>query len=283
MSALVIGGTGTTGSRIVARLASMGVPARVASRTAGTSAADGPAVAGQERTYFDWYAPQSWDAALHGATSVYLVPPIGALDPAPVMVSFLERARDAGVRRAVLLGSSAISRGGEDLGRVMTEMPGLIETSVVLRPSWFMSNVLGAHIHAATIREQGEIVTATGDGRIAFVDPDDIATVAVRALTGEPTVTGELVLTGPTALTWDEVAALLSERLGRPVTHRAVGVPQMATHLAERGLPVDFARLLAELDAGIAQGAEDRVTDVVERLTGREPRDFREFLSGYLP
>ncbi|CQR64658.1 NAD(P)H-binding protein [Streptomyces leeuwenhoekii] len=264
---LVIGATGTTGSRVTARLTARGHLVRAASRRAAP-------VGGAGGVRFDWFDPATHEAALRGADRVYLVPPLTAADPAAVMLPFLERARAAGVGRAVLLSSSAIPAGGPAVGQVHQALPGLFDEWAVLRPSWFMQNFTGDHMHAHDIREHGTVRTATGEGRVAFVDADDIAAVAVHALTADRAPDTDLVVTGPRALSYDDVAAVLTEVTGRDVTHRKLTYEQLRDHLAQ-SMPREFAAVLAGLDRAIAEGAEDRVTDTVQRLTGRPPRDFR--------
>nr|WP_127893750.1 NAD(P)H-binding protein [Streptomyces sp. S10(2018)] len=265
---LVIGATGTTGSRTVARLVAAGHPVRAAGRRAAP-------VPGARPVRFDWYDATTHEAALGGADRVYLVPPVGDTDPAAVMLPFLRLARAAGVHRAVLLSSSAVPEGGPAVGQVHRELPGLFDQWAVLRPSWFMQNFTGDHAHATGIRRDGVFWTATGSGRVAFVDADDIAAVAVRALTDDRAPNTDLVLTGPEPLAHDEVAAILTRVGGRPVVHRALTPQELGARLASV-VPPDFAVLLADLDRAIAQGAEDRTTDTVERVTGRPPHGFRE-------
>jgi uncharacterized protein YbjT (DUF2867 family) len=190
------------------------------------------------------------------------------------MLPFLEQARGAGVRRAVLLSSSAIPEGGPAVGTVHQALPGLFQEWAVLRPSWFMQNFTGAHTHGRSIRDHGSIWTATGNGRVAFVDAADIAAVAVHALTDEQAPDTDLVLTGPEALSHDDVATIITEVTGRPVTHHRLTYDQMRDRLTAE-VPAEFAALLAGMDRAIAAGAEDRVTDTVQRLTGRAPRSFR--------
>ncbi|MEU2790032.1 NAD(P)H-binding protein [Streptomyces sp. NPDC007100] len=265
---LVTGATGTTGSRILPRLAALGCGIRAASRRADPRD-------GARAVRFDWYDPATYAEALHGADRVYLVPPVGDPDPAAVMLPFLGQARAAGVRRAVLLSSSAIPRGGPAVGRVHDVLPEMFDEWAVLRPSWFMQNFTGDHVHARSIRDDGVIATATGAGRVGFVDADDIAAVAVHALTDAAAPNTDLVLTGPEALGYDAVAAIVTQVTGRAVRHRQLTYEQLRDRLAT-GLPADFAALLAGLDRSVAEGAEDRVTDTVERVTGRPPRGFRE-------
>jgi uncharacterized protein YbjT (DUF2867 family) len=267
---LVIGATGTTGSRTAARLTAAGHRVKAASRRATP-------VAGAEPVPFDWHDPATHAAALHGVDRVYLIPPVGDADPAAIMLPFLRQARVAGVHRAVLLSSSAIPEGGPAVGTVHQALPDLFEQWAVLRPSWFMQNFTGTHAHARGIRDEGIIRTATETGRVGFVDAEDIAAVAVRALTDGRAPNTDLVLTGPEALSHDDIAAIITEVTGRPVLHRRLSYEQMRDRLMAE-VPVEFAALLAAMDRAIAAGAEDRVTDTVRRLTGRPPRTFRALL-----
>ncbi|TVT53829.1 ergot alkaloid biosynthesis protein [Amycolatopsis rhizosphaerae] len=267
---LVIGATGTTGSRTAAQLTAAGQRVKAASRRATP-------VAGAEPVPFDWYDPATHPAALDGVDRVYLIPPVGDSDPATIMLPFLQQARIAGVHRAVLLSSSAIPEGGPAVGRVHEALPDLFEQWAVLRPSWFMQNFTGAHAHALSIRDEGIIWSATESGRVGFVDAEDIAAVAVRALTGEQAPNTDLVLTGPEALGYDDIAAIVTEVTGRPVVHRRLSYEQMRDRLTTQ-VPWEFATILAGLDRAIAEGAEDRVTDTVQRLTGRPPCTFQALL-----
>ncbi|MFE9643952.1 NAD(P)H-binding protein [Streptomyces sp. NPDC006365] len=266
---LVVGATGTTGSRVAARLAAGGRPVKAASRRAIP-------VDGACAVRFDWDDPASFEYALEGVDRVYLVPPPGSPDPAAVMLPFLQQARTAGVHRAVLLSSSAIPAGGPAVGQVHQALPGLFDQWAVLRPSWFMQNFTGNHTHARTIKAGGAIQTAAGDGRVGFVDADDIAAVAVRALTGTQAPNTDLIITGPQALSYGDIAAILTQVTGRTTTHRRLTYEQMRDRLAA-DMPAEFAAMLAGMDHAIAEGAEDRTTDTVQRLTGRPPRSFRAF------
>ncbi|MEU2392614.1 NAD(P)H-binding protein [Streptomyces sp. NPDC007369] len=267
---LVIGATGTTGSRTAARLAAAGHRVKAASRQAAP-------VPGAESVPFDWYDPATHPAALDGVDRVYLIPPLGDPDPAAVMLPFLHLAGTAGVHRAVLLSSSAIPEGGPAVGTVHRALPDMFEQWAVLRPSWFMQNFTGAHAHAAAIREDGIIRTATGSGRVGFVDAEDIAAVAFHALTDRQAPDTDLVLTGPQALSYDDVATAVTEVTGRPVVHRRLSYDQMRGRLTAL-VPQEFAAILAGMDRAIAEGSEDRTTDTVHRLTGRPPGTFRAFL-----
>jgi len=265
---LVIGATGTTGSRTAAQLIAAGHRVKAASRHATP-------VPGAEPVPFNWYDPATFGDVLDGVGRVYLIPPVADSDPESVMLPFLHQAHAAGVHRAVLLSSSAIPEGGLAVGTVHQALPDLFNQWAVLRPSWFMQNFTGTHVHALSIREHGTILTATGHGRVGFVDAEDIAAVAVHALTDEHAPNTDLVLTGPEALSYDDIATIITEVTGRPVVHHHLTYEQMRDRLTAE-VPLEFAAILAGMDRAIAEGAEDRTTDTVQRLTGRPPHSFRE-------
>jgi uncharacterized protein YbjT (DUF2867 family) len=139
----------------------------------------------------------------------------------------------------------------------------------------------GGHPVAHGIRADGRIVTATGDGRVAFVDAADIAAVAGHALRDTDPHNTAHVITGPQTLSYAEVAAIISQTSGRPVRHIDVGTAELADRLIASGYAPEFAAVLAALDAGIRDGAEDRTTGTVQRITGRPATDFRAFAAAH--
>ena len=264
---LITGGTGNTGAALTARLREAGAPVRVASRRAS---ADPDAVV------FDWADAATYGAALDGVDRVYLVAPTGDPNPEQVMVPFLRRAVDAGIKRAVLLSSSAIPSGGPALGLVHAAVREMMPEWSVLQPSWFMQNFTTG-LHGGAIQAGGEIVTSTGDGKVGFIDTDDIAEVAFFALTDPAAHNTAHVLTGPQALSYDEVAAIISATAGKPVRHVRITRAKLIPRLTAFGIPPGFAALLADLEEAIKNGAENRVTTAVEEVTGKPPKSLQEF------
>ncbi|OLR92368.1 NmrA family NAD(P)-binding protein [Actinokineospora bangkokensis] len=268
MTTLVTGGTGTTGRRVAAALAALSEPTRIATRT--------PRAPGQVR--FSWADGSTFAPALSGVDSVYLLAPAGSAEPAELTERFLDVARAEGVRRVVLLSSSAVPDSPSGIGA----LPALVRRMpewAVLRPSWFMQNFTGDHPVAVGIRERGEVLTATGDGRVAFVDAGDIAAVAARALTDAAPHNTDHIITGPEALSYAEAVAIVSRHTGRPARHRAVTTEDLVALLESSGMSTPYARMLAALDEHIREGGEDRTTSVVAEVTGRPARSFERFAS----
>jgi ergot alkaloid biosynthesis protein len=266
---LVTGGTGKTGGRVARRLVEMGSAVRAASRS-------GDAVDGASSVRFDWGDAASYEQALAGVDRVYLVAPVGSPDPYPVMAAFIDLALKSGVRRFVLLSASSLPEGGPAMGAVHSLLHKAAPEWVVLRPTWFMQN-FSEQQHRATIRDEGCIYSATGQGRVPFVDVDDIAEVGVRALVAPEAHNTDHVITGPEALTYGQAADIIAEVIGRPVRHVNVSEDALAERFVGQGMDPAYARILAGMDTAIAGGSEDRTTDTVLRVTGRPPRSFEAF------
>lgn len=183
----------------------------------------------------------------------------------------MDRARAHGVQRLVLLSG----RGEEEAQaceRIVQESG--IDWTVV-RASWFAQNFSeGAFIEMV---HAGELTLPAGDMVEPFVDVDDIAEIAVAALT-EPGHAGELYeVTGPRLMTHAEIAAEISAALGREI--RFVDVPHEAfvAGIAESGAPEEVVWMLDYLFATVLDGRNAHLADGVERALGRPARDFRDY------
>jgi uncharacterized protein YbjT (DUF2867 family) len=118
---------------------------------------------------------------------------------------------------------------------------------------------------------------------VAFIDAGDIAAVAVGALTDGVPHNTQHILTGPEALSYADAADILTRQTGRTVRHRSVPAEEAARRITDHGIPADFAKVLAAMDVDIRDGAEDRVTNTVETITGRPARSFTAFAAEEFP
>ncbi|WP_193334892.1 ergot alkaloid biosynthesis protein [Devosia beringensis] len=269
---LVTGATGKTGRRLVEQLQARALQPRLAMRSATSP----------HSVAFDWTDPRTHATALDGIGAVYLVAPPGVVDPLAIMRPFLELALERGVTRFVLLSASSLEEGGPLMGQVHAWLRQHAPSWLVLRPSWFMQN-FSEQQHLPTILSDNAIYSATRDGRIGFIDAEDIAAVAVAGLTATDLASGDLVLTGPETLSYDEVARLLGKQTGRPVRHHRLTEAKLSDRFVSYGVPAAFAPSLAAMDTAIAGGVEDRITDSVLSMTGRRPASFADFVSCNAP
>ena len=268
---LLIGATGRIGSEVVSQLAAADERPRILVRDS--------AAARQrfgERVHpidGDLDQPETIEAALAGVDRVFLVTTQSIHQPSWERAVIRAAAR-SGVDQLVKL---SVFRADEhsplQIARQhwQTEQE-LVESSLaatILRPVFFMQNLL------AMVRGDA-IATAAGDGRVAMIDVRDIAAVAVAALTRPGHAGKTYTLTGPEALSFDDVARILSHQAGRQIRHVRRSADAVFTALQASGVPAWFANDMARLQSLLADGYEDVVTDDVHTVTGRWPHTLMQ-------
>jgi NAD(P)H dehydrogenase (quinone) len=146
----------------------------------------------------------------------------------------------------------------------------------ILRNSWYAEGLLAALPNALA---SGTWYSATGDGRISHVSRDDTAKAAAGALLADDAGSRVFTVTGPEALTNQEIAVIASEVTGKPLA--VVDVPDAAltAGMVAAGLPQGLAELLTTFDIGQRHGALSMVTNAVETLWGTKPQSVRDFLA----
>ncbi len=256
---LVLGGTGKTGRRVADRLQARGVETRIASRSADPS--------------FDWNDQSTWDTALDGVTAAYITyaPDLAIPGAGDSIREFVKKAVAQGVKRLVLLSG----RGEEEAQaceRIIQEAN--VEWTVV-RASWFMQNFSEGELLGMVLN--GAITLPAADVPEPFVDVNDIADVAVAALTEEGHAYEIYEVTGPRMLTFTELAQAISRAAGREVRFIHVPKEAFAQAIAESGASEDIVWLLSYLFETVLDGRNAYVCDGVQRALGREPTDFANY------
>src|SRR5262245_20272631 len=267
-SILVTGATGLVGGAIAQQLAAARVPARALVRNPERAGA--LRKAGVEVVIGDLEKPHTLGGALEGIEKVVL---LSSPDPQQVELqgNMVDAAKRAGVRHIVkisAIGASAQSR--FSLGRWHHQTEKEVEASGIpwthLRPHSFMQNFLAS---ASSIRKEGRIYGCMRDGRAPFVDVRDIAAVVVGVLTGSGHEGKAYDVTGPAALTMDEVAAAITPVAGRKVAYADLPTADFKGALLGIGLPEWLANDLVALQALFASGQAAAVADTVSRVAGR--------------
>jgi uncharacterized protein YbjT (DUF2867 family) len=257
---LITGGTGKIGRRIVERLEALGLPVRVGSRNAEPP--------------FDWGDRSTWAPALRGVERVYLsyYPDLAVPGAVEMVDEFAKEAVRMGVRRIVLL--SGRGEDGAEQSEEKVRASGAEWT--ILRSSWFSQNFSENYLLEPVMA--GEVVLPVDVVREPFVDAEDVADVAVAALT-EAGHAGELYeLTGPRLLTFGEAVGEIAAATGRTIEYVPVTVDDYTAALKDMAVPDDFVWLLGYLFSEVLDGRNERLCDGVQRALGREPRDFTEYV-----
>lgn len=256
---LILGGTGKTGRRLAERLTSRDIPVRIGSRS-GTPT-------------FDWENKATWKSALDGVSAVYIsyYPDLAVPGAAETVGEFARLAVQSGITRLVLLSG----RGEPEAQRAeeMLEASGADWT--ILRCAWFAQNFSESFLLDPVLA--GEVALPVGDVGEPFVDAEDIADAAVAALT-QPGHENQLYeLTGPRLLTFAEAIVEIGRAAGREIRYVHISPAAFGAMLREQHVPAEFVGLLNELFTEVLDGRNSHLTDGVQRVLGRAPRDFTAY------
>ncbi len=214
--------------------------------------------------------------ALEDVEKVFLLPPLMP-NQVEVTNAFVDAAQSAGVQHIVKLSAIGVETETFTVGEWHAANERHIRNSSLaftfLRPNSFMQNFINYFQP-----RDGVIYLPWGNGKASFVDARDIATVAARALTNEAHKNKIYTLTGPAALSIDEVARTLSHAAGREIKY--VDVPESAARdaMLNAGMAEWQINLLMELHAINKQSRWSTITSDVQEVTGKPPIDFREFV-----
>jgi uncharacterized protein YbjT (DUF2867 family) len=256
---LVFGGHGKTGRRVVERLEARGVPVRIGSRSGSPP--------------FDWEDRSTWPAVFDGVSSAYVAyyPDIAVLGGRDAIAEVAKVALERGTRRLVLLSG----RGEDEAQRAEEALAESGADWTVVRASWFMQNFSESYFLEPML--EGVLALPADQVTEPFVDTDDIADVAVAALT-EPGHEGQVYeVTGPRLLRFDEAVAEIARASGREIHYQPISLEEFEAGMTEAGVPNDVVQLLSFLFTEVLDGRNEHLTDGVQRALGREPRDFADF------
>jgi uncharacterized protein YbjT (DUF2867 family) len=277
---LITSAPGNNANAVIRELTKAGVRVRALLRNPNSAGEiKGPLV---EVAVGDFLNTASLDAALRGVEKVFLIPPT---DPRSVemQVNFIRAAKRAGTRHVVKLSvNGADVNSPVRVARWHAEGEKELEASGIpfthLRPNAFMQNLLGL---APTIVSQGEFYQPAADGKVSHIDVRDIAAVAAKALTENGHQGKTYVITGPEALSYDEVASKISKAIGKPVKYVNVTPEDFKKSLLGWGIPEFMADGLNEFFAAIRAGYCAVVTNTVEEVTKRKPISFDDFVRDF--
>jgi uncharacterized protein YbjT (DUF2867 family) len=270
MKYLITGATGTIGSRVVEGLLDRGERPRVFVRDAEKARARyGDRV---DVVVGDLADARSLQAVLEGVDVLFLVnsgPELASRDEAAAKAG-----KAAGVKRLVKL-SSMDAQQGVGTGEWHARGEAAIRASGIgftfVEPSGFMSNALG---WAASIKAEAVVRAPTGDGRIAFIHPDDIAAVATEALIRREYDGESLPITGPEALSYAEMTAKIGAAVGKRLRFQSISDEEESLDMTAGGAPAEIVAAHVSIYSAIREGRLAAVTGNVERVLGRRPFTF---------
>ena len=274
MTYLITGATGDVGSKVVKQLIQRGERPRVFARNA--EKAQGQFGDKVDIVSGDLSDAASLQRALAGVEKLFLVnsgPQIPALDGLAV-----QAAKTAGVRHIVKLSSLDVEQklaigAWHAKGEAAIRASGIRFTFV--RPTGFMSNLLA---WSRSIVAEGIVRSSTGDGKRPFIHSEDIAAVAVRALTADDYVGKALPITGPQSLSFAEITEKIGSAIGRQLKYQPVSDEEAGRRFSATGASAEEVAAHVELWRAIREGRVGATTNEVERILGRKPIALDQWL-----
>ncbi|WP_053160772.1 NAD(P)H-binding protein [Pseudomonas sp. P1.8] len=257
---LVLGATGKTGRRVKERLDAAGVCVRLGSREANPP--------------FDWEDRSTWVAVLEGVHAVYLCyqPDLAVPGALETVQAFTDLAVKLGIRKLVLLSG----RGEIEAQQAERVVQNSGVDWTILRASWFCQNFSEAHFLEPIL--QGELALPVGNIAEPFVDAEDIAEIAVAALT-QPGHNHRLYeLTGPRALTFAEAVQEIARATHRDIDFVAIPSEAYREALEQEQIPSQLIDLVLYLFTTVLDGRNTLVADGVQQALGRPARDFSDYV-----
>jgi uncharacterized protein YbjT (DUF2867 family) len=209
---------------------------------------------------------------LRGAEAIYLAyyPDLAVPGAAEHIRALTAQAVAGGTKRIVLLS-------GRGEAGVLPSEQAVRESGAaftILRAAFFSQNFSEGMLAGAVA--SGTVAFPAGSVAEPFVDLEDVADVAVAALTDERHAGQIYELTGPRCLTFDEAVQELARATGRPLRYLPISSEAYAAELAAF-LPPEYVAFLQQLLAEVLDGHNAHVADGVTRALGRPARDFRAF------
>ncbi len=273
----VTGAGGTVGSEVVNQLVATKAPFQAAYFS--NKKAEAARARGIDAIILDYNLPESLRAGFQGCDQVFLLGP-NVLNQSELERNAVEAAKAVSVRHIVKQSVMGADEESYSLAKVHRPVEKAIESSglgwTFLRPNSFMQNVVT--FMGQTIKSEGVFYSASGEARISHVDVRDIAAVAVKSLTESGHEGKAYTLTGPEALTYDELARELTDVLGRSIRHLNLSPSDLKNGMLGEGMPGELADRMLDLERYFREGHASRLTNDITEVTGHRPRRFSQYV-----
>ena len=289
---LVTGATGTVGSEVVKQLVSRSTENSIRAAVHSKNKADKirhSISKGVEVVDLDYMMPETITNALSNVDKLFLqtLPVPDAID---ICSNIVKEAKKNDVNHIVKLSAmGADSQSGVTILRLHGEEENIIKDSGIsytfLRPPAFMQNFITQF--GQTIKTQNAFYVPVGDAKMSFVDVRDIATIATSILMNcnggknKQNMNKAFDITGPEALTYSQVANIISDKVGRKITYIDITEDIAKKGLKQIGMDDWFINIMIELFRTIRAGYGSETTGAVERITGRKPIAFAQYVKDY--
>ncbi|TFK18049.1 NAD(P)-binding protein [Coprinopsis marcescibilis] len=229
---------------------------------------------------FDWDDPSTFENPFkvdgYDIQSVYLLPPPLKVYSADEVFAFIDIAIARGVKKFVLITGTSVEMSDADrvgsnlaldrhrcsMAKVHKYLDSKGVEYCVLRPTWFMENFVVNH--GQNIRNRDQFTSSVPKGKIPLVSAEDVARAGFEAFTSDKKHITERIVIGPEFMTYDEAAEILSDVVGRTITHQAIPGETLETLYKQFGMPPEFAAFMVALEKASDEGMDLKLVKRLE-------------------
>lgn len=229
---------------------------------------------------FDFLDPKTFPKAFKGVNKVFFIRPPQLSKPKEDMAPFLAYAKQQTIEQIVFVSLIGVEKNPMTPHHKIEKM--IREAKIpytFIRPSFFMQNLNTTHQN--DIKNNHDLFIPAGHSKTSFIDTRDIGEVAAVCLTNSAYLNQELELTGARALTYDEIAEVMTTILDTKITYSKPTLFNFRRVMIQRGIPKDYVNVMVMLYLITQLGNAKKVTNTIEQVLHRPPRTIQEYVRDY--
>ncbi len=273
----VTGASGNIGTAVVECLRTRQIPVRIGARSPNSI----PSQPNTEVVPFNFLDNATFRSAVQGCDAMFLLRPPAIADTRKTLNPLIDMARSQGIQHIVFI---SVAGAGDNLivphHAVEQHLYQAPKGWTILRPGFFAQNLGDAY--RDDIVESDRIFLPAGAGRVAFIDTRDVAEVAANVLIDPADHQAQTyTLTGSEALSFDQVASILSDEINRAIAYQPASIPSYCLHLLRRKMPLEQIIVQTILHVGLRFGQAETIDDTLPKLLGHSSRSLRHYIQDY--
>ncbi|ALB29791.1 SDR family oxidoreductase [Companilactobacillus heilongjiangensis] len=277
---LVIGGTGNIGYPLIKYLNQQDVQIVAGTHNIQKAQAKFEGLSNVEIKHFDFLDPSTFEAAFDGVNKVFFVRPPQLAKPKQDMLPFLTFAKQKQIQQIVFVSLIGVEKNPMTPHHKIEQM--ILDLKIpytFIRPSFFMQNLNTTH--REDIQKNHDLFIPAGNARTSFIDTRDIGEVAGITLMNDKYLNQKLNITGPAALSYQEIAKIMTKVLGTPITYSKPSLLKFRKVMLKRGIKKDFVNVMVMLYLITQLGNAKEVTDTAAKVLGHTPRTIQNYIYDY--
>ena len=229
---------------------------------------------------FDFLDPATFPDAFAGVEKVFFIRPPQLAKPKQDMVPFLNYAKQQHIQHIVFVSLLGVEKNPMTPHHQIEAMIEKLQLPYTfIRPSFFMQNLSSTHLY--DIQVNHDLFIPAGRAKTSFIDTRDIADVAAACLTSSRYLNQKLDITGAEALTYDQIATMMTQILGTPITYSRPSLLKFRRTMIKRGTPKEFVNVMVMLYLITQLGNAKTVNSTIESVLHRQPRSMADFITDY--